>query len=99
MVPVVASRSPESKLKREVLPAPFGPMMPKVSFCFTERVIPSRIFAPPIVRPRLSTVSAEVIWLIYLLPIYLSNYLSVNSGEKSVKKETRSDCYVVKSAY
>jgi hypothetical protein len=63
-------------------------MMPKVSFCFTERVIPSRILAPPIVRPRLSTVSAELIWLIYLLPIYLSNYLSVNSGGKSVKKET-----------
>ena len=84
-MPVVASRKPESKLKKEVLPAPFGPMMPKVSFCFTERVIPSRILAPPIVRPRFSTVSAEVIWLIYLLPIYLSNYLSIKSTKKYEK--------------
>ena len=85
MVPVVASRKPESKLKKEVLPAPFGPIIPKVSFCLTERVMPSRIFAPPIVRPRLLTVKAEFIWLIYLLSIYLSNYLSVKLSKKCEK--------------
>jgi hypothetical protein len=38
------------------------------------------------VRPRFSTESAEVIWLIYLLSIYLSNYLSIKSTKKGKMK-------------
>ena len=52
-------RIPLSRLKNEVLPAPFGPIIPKVSFGATSNVIPSRILAPPMLRERSLTLNAD----------------------------------------
>jgi len=52
-------RIPLRRLNKDVLPAPFGPMMPSVSFGATSNVIPSRILAPPMLRERSLTLNAE----------------------------------------
>src|SRR5690349_22943048 len=44
---------PESRLKSEVLPAPFGPMIPSSSPSATSRLTSTTIFAPPMSSPRL----------------------------------------------
>ena len=60
-LPRVGALRPEIKLKREVLPAPFGPITPRVSPLATLKVMPSTILAPPIVRLRSSTLIAALL--------------------------------------
>src|SRR3954447_24102793 len=44
---------PEKRLNSDVLPAPFGPMIPRSSPCATSRLTSTTIFAPPMSSPRL----------------------------------------------
>src|SRR5713226_4059582 len=44
---------PDSRLNSEVLPAPFGPMIPSSSPSATSRLTLATIFAPPMSSPRL----------------------------------------------
>src|SRR5581483_7820232 len=44
---------PESRLKSEVLPAPFRPMIPRSSPSATSRLTSTTMFAPPMSSPRL----------------------------------------------
>src|SRR5438270_4071624 len=44
---------PERRLKNEVLPAPFGPMMPSSSPSATSRLTSATMEAPPMSSPRL----------------------------------------------
>src|ERR1044071_9321052 len=44
---------PEKRLKSDVLPAPFGPMIPSSSPSATSRLTSTTIFAPPMSSPRL----------------------------------------------
>src|SRR5258706_10151951 len=44
---------PESRLKSEVLPAPFGPMIPSSSPSATSRLTSATMEAPPMSSPRL----------------------------------------------
>src|SRR5919204_5975495 len=43
---------PESRLKNDVLPAPFGPMIPSSSPSLTSRLTSATIVAPPMSSPR-----------------------------------------------
>src|SRR5918911_2735643 len=44
---------PESRLKNDVLPAPFGPMIPSSSPSATSRLTSATMVAPPMSSPRL----------------------------------------------
>src|SRR5690554_994741 len=55
--PVVGSRSPESRLRVVVLPAPFGPMMAKISPSWTSNDRSLTAARPPKRRPRPSALS------------------------------------------
>src|SRR5579872_4684554 len=44
---------PDSRLKRDVLPAPFGPMIPSSSPSATSRLTSATMEAPPMSSPRL----------------------------------------------
>ena len=44
---------PEKRLNSDVLPAPFGPMIPRSSPFATSRLTSTTIFAPPMSSPRL----------------------------------------------
>src|SRR4051812_27496424 len=44
---------PENRLNSDVLPAPFGPMIPRSSPFATSRLTSTTIFAPPMSSPRL----------------------------------------------
>src|SRR6266404_863000 len=44
---------PDSRLNSELLPAPFGPMIPSSSPSATSRLTSATIFAPPMSSPRL----------------------------------------------
>src|SRR5215212_3028936 len=44
---------PEKRLNSDVLPAPFGPMIPRSSPFATSRLTSATIFAPPMSSPRL----------------------------------------------
>ena len=47
MLPAAGRRKPLSALKSVVLPAPFGPMIPRISPVATRRLTPSSAFRPP----------------------------------------------------
>src|SRR6266446_5330812 len=51
--PAVGRYSPDRRLKSDVLPAPFGPMIPSSSPSATSRLTSATIFAPPMSSPRL----------------------------------------------
>src|SRR6266511_6408414 len=50
--PTVGRSTPESRLNSDVLPAPFGPMIPTSSPGATSRETSATMIAPPIVSPR-----------------------------------------------
>ena len=57
--PRVGLRIALRRLNKDVFPAPFGPIIPRVSLFKTESEIPSRILAPPISSDKSVTRSAE----------------------------------------
>ena len=61
-LPAVGRRSPESRLKSVVLPAPFGPMIPTNSPAETSSETSATIRAPPMSSPRfrVARIGAEV---------------------------------------
>src|SRR3954468_6918128 len=57
---------PDSRLNKDVLPAPFGPMIPSSSPSATSRLTSTTILAPPMSSPRLrvARIGGFMSWLL-----------------------------------
>src|SRR5439155_5616333 len=55
-VPDVGRSRPDKRLNSDVLPAPFGPMIPRNSPAFTSRLTSATMVAPPMSSPRFCVV-------------------------------------------